>query len=42
MREWTTEGSIEADTRYSRTLKWAFRQFWIPGWMLDLVWRFCG
>lgn len=40
MREWHTDGSIEADTRYPAWIKWAFRQSWIPEWALSFLFQF--
>lgn len=41
MREWETDGSIEADTRYSPLVRSAFRSRWIPMWLLNALTRLC-
>lgn len=39
MRDWSTDGRIEADSRYPYWLKWAFDQEWMPEWALSFLFR---
>lgn len=42
MRDWNTDGRIEADTRYSPLTRWAFRNRFVPMWLLNLILRHIG
>lgn len=39
MREWSTDASIEADTRYPALLKFAFRCRNCSARVINFVWR---
>jgi len=41
MRTWSTNGTIEADTRYSGLVRWLFR-IGAPMWIVNLVTRYHG
>ena len=36
MKKWTTDGSIDADTRVSVFKKWLAR--WAPNWLIRWLW----
>jgi bifunctional DNase/RNase len=38
MKQWTTDGSIDTDTRYSRVVRFAFRHG-APLWVLNVLTR---
>jgi len=42
MKQWSTDGSFDADMRYPTWLKWSFEQEWMPEWALSFLFRFAA